>query len=130
MVSIKPPCQNEIWRLDLTRRKQSIFYNINRGEIQMKTLDELLYYCEEPEPVGAVLLTGEWGCGKTYLIDNELKEALENKAHLIRISLFGITTIEGIHMAVKQEWISEYTKEKNGKVWLKKHNKEERLLAN
>lgn len=55
MVSIKPPCQNEIWRLDLTRRKQSIFYNINRGEIQMKTLDELLYYCEEPEPVGAVL---------------------------------------------------------------------------
>lgn len=114
MVSIKPPCQNEIWRLDLTRRKQSIFYNINRGEIQMKTLDELLYYCEEPEPVGAVLLTGEWGCGKTYLIDNELKEALENKAHLIRISLFGITTIEGIHMAVKQEWISEYTK---GKKW-------------
>lgn len=125
MVSIKPPCQNEIWRLDLTRRKQSVFYNINRGEIQMKTLDELLYYCEEPEPVGAVLLTGEWGCGKTYLIDNELKEALENKAHLNRISLFGITTIEGIHMAVKQEWISEYTKEKNGKVWLKKHNKEE-----
>lgn len=114
MVSIKPPCQNEIWRLDLTRRRQSIFYNINRGEIQMKTLDELLYYCEEPEPVGAVLLTGEWGCGKTYLIDNELKEALENKAHLIRISLFGITTIEGIHMAVKQEWISEYTK---GKKW-------------
>ena len=81
----------------------------------MKTLDELLYYCEEPEPVGAVLLTGEWGCGKTYLIDNELKEALENKAHIIRISLFGITTIEGIHMAVKQEWISEYNKDKNKK---------------
>ena len=29
----------------------------------MRTLDELLYYCEEPEPVGAILLTGEWGCG-------------------------------------------------------------------
>ena len=36
----------------------------------MNTLEELLYYCKEPEPVGAVLLTGEWGCGKTYLIDN------------------------------------------------------------
>ena len=59
----------------------------------MRTLDELLYYCEEPEPVGAILLTGEWGCGKTYLIDNDLKDALENKAHIIRISLFGIASI-------------------------------------
>ena len=73
----------------------------------MRTLDELLYYCEEPEPVGAILLTGEWGCGKTYLIDNDLKDALENKAHIIRISLFGIASIEGIHMAVKQAWIRE-----------------------
>lgn len=81
----------------------------------MKTLEELIYYCEEPEPVGAVLLTGEWGCGKTYLIDNGLKEALKNKARVIRISLFGITTIDGIHMAVKQAWISEYNKDKKWK---------------
>lgn len=86
----------------------------------MKTLDELLYYCEEPEPVGAVLLTGEWGCGKTYLIDNELKEALKNKAHVIRISLFGITNIEGIHMAVKQAWISEYNRDKKWKAVVEK----------
>lgn len=81
----------------------------------MKTLEELLYYCEEPEPVGAVLLTGEWGCGKTYLIDNELKASLKDKACLIRISLFGITTIDGIHMAVKQAWISEYNRDKKWK---------------
>ena len=81
----------------------------------MKTLEELLYYCEEPEPVGAVLLTGEWGCGKTYLIDNELTEALGDKAHVIRISLFGITAIEGIHVAVRQAWISECNKDKKWK---------------
>lgn len=86
----------------------------------MNTLSELLYYCEEPEPVGAVLLTGEWGCGKTYLIDNELKEVLENKAHVIRISLFGITTIEKIHMAVKQAWISEYSRDKKWKTVVEK----------
>ena len=39
----------------------------------MNTLEELLYYCNEPEPVGALLLTGEWGCGQTYLIDHALK---------------------------------------------------------
>lgn len=38
-----------------------------------------MYYCEQPEPVGAVLLTGERGCGKTYLIDNGLKRGLEKK---------------------------------------------------
>ena len=31
--------------------------------------------------VGAVLLTGEWGCEKTYLMDTEMKEALKDKAH-------------------------------------------------
>ena len=89
----------------------------------MRTLDELLYYCEEPEPVGAILLTGEWGCGKTYLIDNDLKDALENKAHIIRISLFGIASIEGILMAVKQAWISEYNKGKNWDAVAKKVQK-------
>ena len=39
----------------------------------MNTLEELKYYCEEHKPVGAMMLTGEWGCGKTYLLDNMLK---------------------------------------------------------
>lgn len=78
----------------------------------MNTLEELLYYCREVEPVGALLLTGEWGCGKTYLIDYKLKETLKDYAKVIRISLFGISAIEDIHMAVKQAWISEYNKGK------------------
>ena len=60
-------------------------------------------------------MTGEWGCGKTYLIDNELTKALGDKAHVIRISLFGITAIEEIHVAVKQAWISECNKDKKWK---------------
>lgn len=86
----------------------------------MRTLDELLYYCEKPEPVGAILLTWEWWCGETYLIDNELEAALKNKAHIIRISLFKIASIEEIHMAVKQAWISEYNKRKNLDTFAKK----------
>lgn len=27
----------------------------------MNTLDEIIDYCNEPEVVGALLLTGEWG---------------------------------------------------------------------
>ena len=62
----------------------------------MKTINELMYYCEEPEPVGAVLLTGEWGCGKTYLIDNELKEALKDKAHVISVDAVFADAIDRI----------------------------------
>lgn len=39
---------------------------------------------------------------------------------LIRISLFGITTIERIHMAVKQAWISEYSRDKKWKTVVEK----------
>ncbi|MGM9951901.1 MAG: P-loop NTPase fold protein [Intestinibaculum porci] len=31
-------------------------------------LDELEKYCKSDHHTGAVLLTGGWGCGKTYLI--------------------------------------------------------------
>ena len=37
----------------------------------MDVMKELVYYCEQDNPVGALLLTGEWGCGKTYLLDND-----------------------------------------------------------
>ena len=30
---------------------------------RMNTLEELTYYCNESQPVGALMLTGQWGCG-------------------------------------------------------------------
>lgn len=78
----------------------------------MNTLDELIYYCNEEEPVGALLLTGEWGCGKTYLIEKMLQKSIAKTAFVLRISLFGITNTDGIHMAVKQAWLDAYCKEK------------------
>ena len=96
--------------------------------ILMKTVDELVYYCHEWEPVGALLLSGEWGCGKTYLIEHELKNALADTSVVLRISLFGMTLPEEIHIAVRREWMTEYCKIKGvdkvakkigqGKKWL------------
>lgn len=78
----------------------------------MNTLQELVYYCREPEPIGALLLTGEWGCGKTYLIEHELRDVLKDEAVILRISLFGISMLEGIQTAVKQAWLDVYFKKK------------------
>lgn len=70
----------------------------------MNTLDELIYYCEEKEPVGALMLIGEWGCGKTYLIEHELSDKLKESHVIIRVSLFGISSIEAVATLVKQLW--------------------------
>lgn len=91
------------------------------------TLDELKYYCNEKEPAGALMLIGEWGCGKTYLIDHTLSEALKDSHIFIRISLFGISSMDAVPTAVKQAWI-ETSLEDKGTVgtWMKKaiHAKE------
>lgn len=71
----------------------------------MSSISELEYYCKTDNPVGALLLTGEWGCGKTYLIENELPNKIKDDCVIIRISLFGIPTIEELHKAIKKAWI-------------------------
>lgn len=74
----------------------------------MATIDELEYYCREEKPVGALLLTGEWGCGKTYLIDNDLKERLGKDFIIIRISLFGVDSIENFTKNVRESYIKTF----------------------
>lgn len=71
----------------------------------MNTIEELEYYCNESQPVGALMLTGEWGCGKTYLLNNVLTENLKDTHVILRISLFGIETIEEIRKEVKKCWL-------------------------
>ncbi len=71
----------------------------------MSTLDELVHYSKEKNPIGALMLTGEWGCGKTYLIEHELKEALKPDHVLVRVSLFGIDSISKLHDMVRHQWI-------------------------
>lgn len=78
----------------------------------VNTLEELKYYCEENQPVGAMLLTGEWGCGKTYLIDHDLKDVLRDTYIIIRVSLFGLNSNDELKSDVKKEWISAWGAEK------------------
>ena len=73
----------------------------------MNTINELIQYCTDIEPVGALLLTGEWGCGKTYLIEREFKKKANEFLVVIRISLFGVYSLDEIHIEVKSAWWNE-----------------------
>ena len=74
----------------------------------MATIDELIYYCNETETIGALMLTGEWGCGKSYLIDNELPERLGDEFEVIRISLFGVDSVETFTGKVRDAYLKAY----------------------
>lgn len=89
--------------------------------MDMNTLDELIYYCEEKEPVGALMLIGEWGCGKTYLIEHELSDKLKESHIIIRVSLFGISSVEAVAAIVKQSWTDASLNDKGAVVaWANK----------
>lgn len=68
----------------------------------MSTLNELVYYCKETNFFGALMLTGQWGCGKTYLIEHELAKELGDEYIIIRVSLFGESSIESINRKVQK----------------------------
>lgn len=65
--------------------------------------DYLLYYLGITHAPGfAVLLSGPWGVGKTYLLKAFLKERFTDAADYVYVSLYGLSTIEEIDDALFQ----------------------------
>ncbi len=75
----------------------------------MSTLQELVRYCNKEHHLGALLLTGEWGCGKTYLIEKELAEELRETHFIVRVSLLGIDSIDALNNAIRKQWLLKCT---------------------
>ena len=71
----------------------------------MSTLQELVRYCTEENTHGALLLTGEIGCGKTHLVEKELAEALKDTHFLVRVSLLGIDSLSALQDALRRQWL-------------------------
>ena len=67
----------------------------------ISTINELVDYSQINNPVGALLLTGECGCGKTYLVEHDLRKKLEDTHVIIRVSFFGVSSTEELNKAVK-----------------------------
>ncbi len=60
----------------------------------------LNYYIEEVEkPEYAILLSGKWGSGKTFFI-NQITEKYQTEKNIVKISLFGLKSKEDIHKKV------------------------------
>lgn len=71
----------------------------------MKHIDEaILNYVRQKNTDYAVLLTGKWGSGKTYYLNNTLKGKIEeNGFKMIIISLYGVSTIKEVSTMIFAE---------------------------
>lgn len=63
------------------------------------------HYLEEDKTNTAIMLTGEWGSGKTYYIENQLTKFLQDdkKNRCIIISLYGLEDISEISKSIYME---------------------------
>ena len=72
----------------------------------MDIRSEILDYINRNETTGALLLTGSWGCGKSYLVKDIAREQNDKKkAAVAVISLFGLDSVDAINKRVKDEYI-------------------------
>lgn len=59
--------------------------------------ENLKYYLTLNKSEHAILLTGKWGSGKTFYINDFIKENTKDKVEFIKISLFGLTKLSSIN---------------------------------
>ena len=70
-----------------------------------KVLNNYIYqYLKKDKTRTAIVLTGEWGSGKSYYIENELVPFLkEKKATAVVVSLYGLSDISTISKSIYME---------------------------
>lgn len=81
--------------------------------------ETIVKYISDDRKTQAVLLDGEWGCGKTFFIKEHLIPALENNiedAEIYKISLYGISNEDMIQEMLYAQWLEKVVKTKTGKV--------------
>lgn len=70
----------------------------------MDEKQEILDFINQKEHSGALLLTGKWGCGKTYLIRGIADELNKGEQFVVVcVSLFGVDSISALNQKVKEK---------------------------
>ncbi len=72
----------------------------------------IMNYLENDKTNTAIMLSGDWGCGKSYYIKNQLKDELEKAGKgYVLVSLYGINKLEDVskalYMEAKAGWLTK-----------------------
>lgn len=109
-----------------------MYHTQQRRSSIMNVKQELINYIEMNETPGALMLTGEWGCGKTFLIneianeynpqgEKEFPKDDNKEKRIVLISLFGVTSVVELQGKVKRSVLQKISpiNDKAGK-WIEK----------
>ena len=95
------------YRLQLKTENKSVFCVMGKAIMTETELNNYIkHYLEEDKTHTAIMLTGEWGSGKTYYVENVLAPFLKNdndKNRCIIISLYGLENISDINKSIYME---------------------------
>ena len=79
------------------------------------------------ESTGALMVSGEWGCGKTYHIEKVVMPALQQEGwNPVKISLFGIESVNEIPLRIADNYKRPENNEDKG---IEKEEKKSRLSS-
>ena len=75
-------------------------------------------YLENDKTNSAIMLTGEWGSGKSHYIKNELVPYIENSddKKCIIVSLYGINQVDDINKSIYLELRAKMLSKKSEKI--------------
>lgn len=69
----------------------------------MNAKNEIIDFITRKEINGALLLTGKWGCGKTFLVREISDEYnIRTQFAIVRVSLFGVDSVDALNHKVKE----------------------------
>ena len=89
-----------------------------------ETINIIREYIEDDRKKQAILLNGEWGCGKTFFINNKLIPQInKNKFQIYQISLYGVSDIEKIQDLIYEKWIEKEVEDKTIAIYLEGYEK-------
>ena len=72
---------------------------------EMSVCSDIDFYLSSQETLGALLITGTWGSGKTYFVKDYINSHKKDYAFGL-VSLFGIDSAETFHKRVKEVYFS------------------------
>ena len=85
------------------------------NEILHPIIDSVINYIEMNNS-GALLITGNWGCGKTYYMKETVLPTIKGKLNrnIVIVSLFGLNNLNEIPERVFYAYLNAIGKEKAG----------------
>ena len=72
----------------------------------MNIKNEIIEFINAEESNGALLITGQWGCGKSYLVKKIVKDLDEEGQYAIAVvSIFGVDSIASLNATVRNAYL-------------------------